>query len=152
MINHDIRIPSLNQPGWLNGKYRRACFSFLGSAEVCYDSRGQPRNSDCLAWGPGGRNIFESTKVIGERHLAILKDQRGDFCWGVIYTLENEPPLYIVFHVYFPGCNLFLGGDVFFLGCCVFLKVGDLDQEVFRTEFLTTKIFIQKIVEQSVIQ
>ena len=54
-----------------------------------------------MAWGPGGRNIFESTKVIGERHLAILKDQRGDFCWGVIYTLENEPPLYIL-------CSMFI--------------------------------------------
>lgn len=43
------------------------------TTEVCYDSRGQPRNSDCLAWGPGGRNIFESTKVIGERHLASKK-------------------------------------------------------------------------------
>ena len=56
-------------------------------------------------------------------------------------------------------CSLFIFQGVicfwvvmFFLGCCVFLKVGDLDQEVFRTEFLTTKIFIQKNVEQSVIQ
>eukprot|EP00434_Breviolum_minutum_P029467 symbB.v1.2.026056.t2/scaffold2576.1/size75980/1 len=40
---------------------------------VCYDSRGQPRNSDCLAWGPGGRNIFESTKVIGERQYLAAR-------------------------------------------------------------------------------
>jgi len=39
---------------------------------VCY-SRGAPRNSQCIAWGPGGRDILRSTRVIGERQYLAAR-------------------------------------------------------------------------------
>ena len=57
-------------------------FGVCHAAKVCYDSRGQPRNSDCLAWGPGGRDILESTKVIGERH-SVFAINGGVCCLDV---------------------------------------------------------------------
>ena len=46
-------------------------------AQVCYDHRGKPKNSDCLAWGPAGRNIIESTKLIGERQYLAARHRSG---------------------------------------------------------------------------
>lgn len=40
---------------------------------VCYNHHGKPKNSDCLAWGPAGRNIIESTKIIGERQYLAAR-------------------------------------------------------------------------------
>lgn len=39
---------------------------------VCYDHLGHPHNSKCLARGPG-RDMFESTKIIGERQFRAAK-------------------------------------------------------------------------------
>jgi len=39
---------------------------------VCYDHLGKPHNSKCLARGPG-RDMFESTKIIGERQFRAAK-------------------------------------------------------------------------------
>jgi len=38
---------------------------------VCYEGR-TPRNSRCIAWGPGGRDILKSTKEIGERFPLLI--------------------------------------------------------------------------------
>jgi len=39
---------------------------------VCYEGR-TPRNSRCIAWGPGGRDILKSTKEIGERQYLAAR-------------------------------------------------------------------------------
>ena len=61
----------------------------MAPGEVCYDHRGMPRNSECLAWGPGGRDILKSTKIIGERqYLAARRGpKRGVFNCFQVFSL-----------------------------------------------------------------
>ena len=47
----------------------------------------------------------------------------------------TKPPLYIVFNVYFPQGVICLWVVLLFLGCYVFLKVGDFPPRGVRTEF-----------------
>eukprot|EP00930_Biecheleria_cincta_P048658 TRINITY_DN3393_c0_g1_i1.p1 TRINITY_DN3393_c0_g1~~TRINITY_DN3393_c0_g1_i1.p1 ORF type:complete len:720 (+),score=117.95 TRINITY_DN3393_c0_g1_i1:110-2269(+) len=57
----------------INGSFCEGTGTSCDTAEsVCYDKLGRPHNSKCLSHGPG-KDMFESTKIIGERQFQAAK-------------------------------------------------------------------------------